>query len=729
MPNHRPADAPGQPPEPAPAGPEASPYWRVRRVVLGYALFASLWILLSDRLVNLLFQDTSLVMFASSMKGLVFVLITSVLLLATLNRAVRKLVAKTDELRTSEQKFSNIFHLSPDAIDLSRLRDGAILECNGSFEKLYGFGRAEVLGHSSLPADLGIWVDPADRTRHGDQLRTEGVVLGHEAVMRRKDGSVFVALLSSALLEYRGELCNLTLARDITAQKGVEEALRESNQRLELATASGSLGIWDRPLRGGTEIWNDRMWELYGLAPQPVPPSYAAWLASIVHPDDREATDAAIRNALAGTQPYDLEFRVVHPDGTIHHIKSNAQMIRDPQGAVVRLIGVNRDRTSKVEAEAEQRRLQTELMHAEKLDSIGSLAGGVAHDMNNVLAAIMGMASALRQACPEAEPRAAALDTIIRACTRGRDVVKSLLTFARKDLEAVGPLDLNSLAEEMVKLLRYTTLSRVQVRTDFQEPLALIEGDAGALNHALINLCVNAVDAMPEGGTLDLATRQAPGGAVEISIRDSGKGMGPELVRRSIEPFFTTKAMGKGTGLGLAMVYGTVKAHKGTIEIRSEAGQGTEVVLGFPPLAGAAAVQAPAPPRPAGPMAPIRILLVDDDELIRLSVGPMLAALGHQVETAEGGQEALDRLQAGPGADLVILDMNMPGLNGAQTLARLLAIRPDQRVLMATGYSDDSIAPLLQDRPNVSSLRKPFSLDELRDKLADPGFPAPGAGG
>jgi signal transduction histidine kinase/CheY-like chemotaxis protein len=368
------------------------------------------------------------------------------------------------------------------------------------------------------------------------------------------------------------------------------------------------------------------------------------------------------------------------------------------------------------QAEAEKDRLQAELLHSEKLESIGSLAGGVAHDMNNVLAAILGMASALRAAHPGDGPEAKSLDTIIRACTRGRDVVKSLLYFARKDLEATGPVNLNLIAREMVNLLSYTTLKRVEIRTDFQEPLDLIEGDGGALNHALINLCVNAVDAMPEGGVLRLRTRSGPGQDVTISIQDSGQGMSPEVARRAIEPFFTTKPMGQGTGLGLAMVYGTVKAHQGSFEIRSEPGRGTEVILGFPPLQGAMAAE-PVPEPPA-PMGPLRILLVDDDELIRMSIGPMIATLGHEVLTAEGGQEALDRLQAGLEVDLVILDMNMPGLNGAQTLARLLSFRPGQTVLMATGYSDESIAPLLAGRPNVQSLRKPFNLTDLRDKFA-----------
>ena len=836
-------------PEPAGRGRNRQA-WAVGRIVLLYTGFACLWILLSDRAVRLLFSNPATMMFVSSIKGLVFVLVTSALLFATLSSYVRGLMAreaatrreewekvralhllgvlseastdaiyvKDDEGRyilfnqeagrvvgrdprevigkddrsifppdeaemlididrkvreggvaatleetltttggtttflttkgpirdaggrvfalfgiarditrrkqaeldmlASERKFSNIFHMSPDAIDLTNMETGVLLDLNPSYEKMYGYTREELVGRSTLPSGLGVWLRAEDRAAHIAALEASGFVLGFEGVLRRKDGSTFIAEISSSVVEIKGERCNLSMSRDITAQKRTEEALRESNQRLELATASAALGIWDRDLVAGTSVWSERMWALYGLEPRTAPPSFEDWCRTTLHPDDRAATVAAVGAAIAGTAAYDLQFRVVLPSGAIRHIKSNGHVLRDGQGRAIRIIGINQDRTAQVEAEAEQLRLQSELEHAERLESIGSLAGGVAHDMNNVLAAIMGMASALRSSHSDLDPRAKPLDTIVRACTRGRDVVKSLLYFARRDLETVGPVNLNAIAAEMVQLLSYTTLKRVRITTDFQEPLGLIRGDGGALSHALINLCVNAVDAMPDGGTLQIRTRSSEELGISISIKDSGQGMDAEVIRRAIEPFFTTKPMGKGTGLGLAMVYGTVQAPQGTSESRSDPGQGTEVVLGFPPLAAAPDAEPAPEPAPAPAVEPIRILLVDDDELIRMSIGPMLATLGHEVHTAESGQEALDRMRDGLEVDLVILDMNMPGLNGAQTLSRLLELRPGQTVLMATGYSDESIAPHLEGRPNVFSLRKPFSIKEIRSKLA-----------
>jgi C4-dicarboxylate-specific signal transduction histidine kinase len=517
--------------------------------------------------------------------------------------------------------------------------------------------------------------------------------------------------MADALQAHRERLEELVKARTRELSRS-ESQYRSLAQRLELATASGSLGIWDRNLLDGTEFWNDRMYGIYGLERRASDPDYAFWLRNILHPEDRQATEAAIQAAIRGGQPYDLAFRVILASGEVRHVKSDGQVVRDAEGRPVRIIGINRDRTREVEAEAERRQLQAELQHAEKLDSIGSLAGGVAHDLNNVLAAILGMASVLRSGCPDGDPRAMPLDTITSACTRGRDVVRSLLTFARKDLEARGPVDLNGLAREVLQLLSCTTLSRVRTSTEFQEPLGLIEGDAGGLGHALINLCVNAVDAMPQGGALTVRTRQTAAGGVELSIRDTGEGMSPEVARRAIEPFFTTKPVGKGTGLGLAMVYGTVKAHRGTFEIRSEPGLGTEVILGFPPWPGKPA-RGPA----SGPPARLRILLVDDEAEVRQAFGPMLETLGHDVETAGSGLEALELIQDGLRVDLVILDLDMPGLSGAHTLPRLLALRPGLAVMLATGRGDDPIGPLLAGRPNLSGLDKPFDLEQVRVRL------------
>jgi len=409
-----------------------------------------------------------------------------------------------------------------------------------------------------------------------------------------------------------------------------------------------------------------------------------------------------------------LQFESEHRarDGSTFPVEVSSRQV-DFAGAPF-VISFVRDITERRRGLEAQARLEAQLRQSQKLESLGSLAGGVAHDMNNVLGAILSLASTLREQ-PNAQG-VSALDTIVNACLRGRDVVRSLLYFAHKDLSEVTVVDLNQVVRDLVKLLAYTTLKRVKLDMDLQEDLGALDGDRPAISNALMNICVNAMDAMEGTGALAIRTRKLPSGLLELSVQDTGPGMSPEVLEKAVEPFFTTKPQGKGTGLGLAMVYATMQAHHGTLELQSRPGAGTRVVLTFPPSLAALPGAAPAPPAPA-PQAALEILLVDDDELIRASVAPLLAMLGHRVQTAAGGLEAVRRMEAGLAPDLVILDMNMPGLNGADTLPRLLALRPDLPVLLATGYSDADLSHLIRDRPRLQSIQKPFSLDELRRKL------------
>ena len=364
-------------------------------------------------------------------------------------------------------------------------------------------------------------------------------------------------------------------------------------------------------------------------------------------------------------------------------------------------------------------RLQAQLLQAQKLESLGNLAGGVAHDMNNVLGAILGLSSAHLEIQPGGSPAYQAFDTISKAALRGGKMVKSLLGFARQTLPDERELDLNALLREEVKLLEQTALAKVRVELDLADGLRPIRGDASALTHAFMNLCINAVDAMPDQGTLTLSTRNVEAVWVEVVVEDNGSGMTREVLERAMDPFFTTKPVGKGTGLGLSLVYSTVKAHRGQLEIQSEPGRGTQVRMRFPALEGQAAAPAPAVPRPPEPAAQaLDVLLVDDDVLVLNSLQTILATLGHRVTACPSGEAALAILEAGAKPDVVLLDMNMPGLGGTGTLPRLRLLAPGVPVLLATGRSDQTALDLVAAHPGVTLLSKPFSLEELRERLA-----------
>jgi len=415
-----------------------------------------------------------------------------------------------------------------------------------------------------------------------------------------------------------------------------------------------------------------------------------------------EESRARIRRIMeAGHEDFEARHRT--REGRLRDVHVTAQYIRTEGGGIYHCVW--RDVT-------ERKALQDRLTQAQKMEGLGRLAGGVAHDMNNVLAAIQGLASVHGPAQPEGSAAARAFATIVKACERGGKTVRSLLAFARKQPEEVREADLNALLQETVQLLERTTLAAVRLRLDLVPGAAPIHGDVNALSLMLMNLCVNAVDAMPGGGDLVLATR-LDGAWVEVRVADSGMGMAPEVLARACEPFFTTKPPGKGTGLGLSMAFSTMKAHGGSLEILSEPGRGTEVRLRFP-AAGSEASPQPVDPGLPGSGTPLRVLVADDDPLIREATAGMLVALGHAPTLTASGEEALDHLEAGLAPDALVLDLNMPGLGGSATLARVRQRWPDLPVLLASGSLDTFPG---EPGPRLVHLPKPFGLRDLDQKL------------
>ncbi len=555
-------------------------------------------------------------------------------------------------------------------------------------------------------------------------IREGGQVRGALAVYARERdffGTHEAALLEEASLDISYALEHL---EGEAQRRQTEAALRESEQFLSEAQEAGDIGtyIWDIPEnRWRSSASLDR---ILGIDSQH-PRDLDGWVA-IVAPEFRAQMQQYVAGVLARRERFDLDYPIVRPaDGIPRWVHGRGLIHFDADGQPLTMMGVIQDITERRGSEAERLQLENQLQQSQKLESLGSLAGGVAHDMNNVLGAILSLACTLRESADPFGAEARNLDTIISACMRGRSVVKGLLFFARKDLQEERPMDLNDLVREMGQLLGHAMLQRVHLELDLEEGLGLLRGERGALSHALMNLCVNAMDAMPSGGSIHIHTCSTQDGGMILRVQDTGAGMAPEVLTKAMEPFFTTKPQGKGTGLGLAMVYGTMKAHDGTLELLSQVGLGTEAVLFFPPSR-----VVPRPTKPLEVTEPeearqlkLRILLVDDDELIRESVAPMLEMLGHQVLTASGGASALRLLESSGAMDLMILDMNMPGMSGADTLPRVLELCPGMPVVMATGFSDHEIAPLLAGHPEVSILRKPFSMKEFQRKLDSISFP------
>lgn len=366
------------------------------------------------------------------------------------------------------------------------------------------------------------------------------------------------------------------------------------------------------------------------------------------------------------------------------------------------------------EAEERQRQLEAELQRAQKLDALRVLVAGVAHNVNNVLATVMGAAS-LRGRLAVAPEDVEAFATIGMASRRAREIVKSLMQFAHPAVSNPVPFELNALISEFRVFLREETQGRIEIVEALSEEPLWICGDAAGVSDAYMNICMNALEAMPDGGTLTLRTVDRDGDWVEISVEDTGTGMTPEVLGRAMEPFFTTKSTVAGTGLGLSLVHGVINAHGGGVDIVSSPGQGTTVKLRLPRISAPGEAKAARSRDEAS--VPMRVLLVDDDEDVRYIVNRMLKAAGMQTQADPSGEDALERLSSGDVPDLVILDQNMPRMSGMQTMEKILELHPGLPILISSGQPDVGEWECFR-RPNVAVISKPFDMDEIRSKLA-----------
>ncbi|HJW34845.1 MAG TPA: ATP-binding protein [Holophagaceae bacterium] len=440
-------------------------------------------------------------------------------------------------------------------------------------------------------------------------------------------------------------------------------------------------------------------------------------LTRFIHPEDQDLF-YRLRKRLSETGLLQVgELRLTRADAKPFWVRMEIATMKEPEGEP-RIRGVFSDISEHKTDESERKLLIERITQFQKLESLGVLAAGISHNLNNVLAAILGQAT-LGELRAKDEQDRGAFQVIMRACERGRDVVASLLHFARSKPSQLAPVELNAEVVEICELLEQGTCGHVVIVRRLAEEQLWLEADSGSINQAIMNLCINALDAMPQGGPLTLRTSGAEAGWILLEVEDTGEGMTPEVLARVMEPFFTTKPVGKGTGLGLSMSYGVVKAHGGALSISSQPGQGTVVRVRLPRIA--ALPQPESVPSVSEALGKKKILLVDDEALIRESYVPLLELSGFEAVAVEGGAQALARLTAGEIPDLIILDMKMPGMDGLQTLARIREILPRIPVLFASGQLELADGEVLR-QPHVAFLQKPYTVKELQLKLAQEGL-------
>jgi PAS domain S-box-containing protein len=517
------------------------------------------------------------------------------------------------------------------------------------------------------------------------------------------------------------------LEAELAEQRQSQRMLRENDDRTSFALAAARMGVWELDIATSRLTCSDTMALVCGLTPDWAPASNED-LLNLIHEDDRPNVEASFRRAIAGDRVCAVEFRVVWPDGSTHWIFGRAQASYDAGGTPLRLLGVGVDID-------ERRSLEDQLRHAQKMDAIGQLAGGVAHDFNNLLTAIKGYSGLLlRSLALDDDERRNDVEEIIVAADRATSLTGQLLAFSRKQILQPTLLDLNYLVAGTSRMLRRLIGEDIDFLTVLAPDLASVRGDAGQIEQIVVNLAVNARDAMPRGGRLVIETSHVelddsyveqhvgvqPGSYVMLAVSDTGIGMEAKTLERVFEPFFTTKARGKGTGLGLATVYGIVKQSGGHVWAYSEIGRGTTFKVYLPRAEGVPDTDARAAARETPQEGTETVLLVEDERAVRFVSRTILEKAGYKVLDADDPAyaEAIFA-QHGASIDLLVTDVVMPGGSGPGLFKRLTLLRPGLKVLFMSGYTDDAV--VLQDElePGITFLQKPFTTQALLHKVRE----------
>lgn len=467
--------------------------------------------------------------------------------------------------------------------------------------------------------------------------------------------------------------------------------------------------VWGRPV---AEVYNN-------------PQSFI----DAIHPDEREWVAGRIARQAEGD--YEAEYRIRRPDGEIRWIMDKGTPIRNDEGKVYRVVGVAEDITGLKQRE-------TELAHAQKLEVVGQLTGGVAHDFNNLLTVVMGNLQLLERRVADDERQAAQVRMALDATRRGAELTQRLLAFSRRQVLEPEVAGLNELVEGLVPLLKRTLGEAIELRTELAEELPPVRIDIAQFESALINLAVNARDAMPDGGLLLIETRKTqidkyyaahepeltPGNYIAVSVSDTGSGIEPELIERIFEPFFTTKEAGQGSGLGLSMVYGFVKQSRGHVSVYSELENGTTIRLYFPITADNADTESTQDAGTDGePITAARnetVLVVEDEEAVRITLETVLEDYGYRVVSAGNGPEAVDLLREHDDIDLLLTDVVMPGgMNGRELAEQARQMKPDLKVLVTSGYPRETISQKGVLADDIEFISKPYEHTELIRRIRE----------
>jgi len=653
-----------------------------------------------------------------------FILTAAILHMATsdLRAALRRARDEVDErkraeaaTRDSEERFSKAFHASPAPMSISK--DGLLIYVNESFLAISGYTRSEAIGQT--PVELGLLNDPGDLARVRELLAKQGAVRNLEMDLRMKDGQVRTHLVSADSIELDGATCVLMVGIDISDRKLAETALKQSETRFREFFEDSLTGDYISTPEGKLLACNPALVRMLGFSSTE---EAMQCDTRSLYPDQKQREYLLTELSRRGRfESQEIELR--RRDGAPLFVVQNAIGVFDDRGELIQVKGYMFDVT-------ERRELEHRLLQSQKIEAIGRLAGGIAHDFNNILTAIIAYSQLMLRRLVEGDQLHYEASQILSAAQRAAELTGQLLAFSRRQVLQPVVCDLNAVVADIAPMLRPIIREDVELITLLEPELGSVKADPVQLQQVIMNLVVNARDAMSEGGQVTIQTGNVhlgddddhaltahrPGPHVLLAVSDTGCGMDEDTQARIFEPFFTTKEKGKGTGLGLSTVYGIVKQSGGTIALRSKPGQGTTVKVYFPLSREAADFLAEVEDTDF-PTGTETILLVEDDPLVReLAVG-LLREQGYTVLEASDGEEAVYLCRhLNNEIHLVITDLVMPRMGGRGLAAYLRDARPDAKVLFVSGYTEDVFRELVSTAA-ADFLQKPFTPGGLARKV------------
>jgi PAS domain S-box-containing protein len=629
------------------------------------------------------------------------------------------LVAATHARKQSEDRFKLMFEASPLPTLIVRETDNVIVDVNAAFLDHFAWTRSEMLRTHARAMHL--YSDARERQKLLELWREQGTVRNFEMTGKRKTGEPRTLLVSIDRVMIGDVPHAQTVINDITERKRAEAASRESEARFRALAENIDEVFWVTQPDGTCVYASPAFERVWGRTCDELYRDSQLWLDA-VHPEDRDRVRAVVPIATRTRNDYAHEYRILRADGTLRWIRDRGSAVRDECGHIVRFVGIAEDIT-------EQHALEDQLRQAQKMESLGLLAGGVAHDFNNLLAVIAACSGMLSEEVEKGSSQRELVDEISNAVDRSAALTRQLLAFSRRQVTEPRVIDLNLIVNETRKMLRRMVGEDIILTMSLEPELGHVRADPGYVVQVLMNLAVNARDAMPRGGSLSLSTRNValgaeamrrhpgakPGPAVELTVRDNGSGIPTEIRHRIFEPFFTTKGVGHGTGMGLAVVHGIIDQAGGFIEVESQPNVGTTFRIYLPTvneridelgeIAGAMALGVES------------VLIMDDDEHVRRVAARALRTRGYNVIEASDGGAALAVLESRERVDLLLTDVVMPGMDGRQLAELACTKQPQLKVLYTSGYTDDAVVRHGVMQGAVDLIEKPFRIDSLAKRV------------